>query len=108
MIFWKSNKTRPIPNSIAEKTKKKNVKDNIFKLSKIKPTNKTIAYKEIHKISAVKSKWRAVLVFMKTLNKIKKKKINKRFKLSTVILKLKTMTRFYNIFSFMAKSQMVS
>jgi hypothetical protein len=33
MIFWNNNKTSPIPNSIAEKTKKKKVKDNKFKLS---------------------------------------------------------------------------
>ena len=33
MIFWNNNKTRPIPNSIAENTKKKKVNDKIFKLS---------------------------------------------------------------------------
>ena len=33
MIFWNSNKTKPTPNSIAENTKKKKVKDNRFKLS---------------------------------------------------------------------------
>lgn len=43
MIFWNSKSTKPIPNSIAEKTKKKNVKERIFKLSYTKPTNKEIA-----------------------------------------------------------------
>ena len=32
-MFWNNKRTRPIPNSIAEKTKKKKVKDSIFKLS---------------------------------------------------------------------------
>jgi len=32
-ICCNNNKTKPIPNSIAENIKKKNVKDNIFKLS---------------------------------------------------------------------------
>ncbi len=32
-MFWNNNNTKPIPNSIAEKTRKKKVKDKIFKLS---------------------------------------------------------------------------
>ena len=32
-IFWTSNKTRPIPNSTADSTKKKKVKDKRFRLS---------------------------------------------------------------------------
>jgi len=32
-MFWKSKRTRPIPNSIAEKTKKKKVKERILILS---------------------------------------------------------------------------
>lgn len=39
----KSNNTRPIPNSIAEKIKKKKVNESIFKLSYTRPTNNTIA-----------------------------------------------------------------
>ena len=74
MIFWKSNKTRPIPNSIAENTKKKKVKESIFKLSKINPTSRTIVYKVIQSNSAVKSKWREVFVLIKILKNIKKKK----------------------------------
>ncbi len=86
MIFWKSNKTRPIPNSIAENTKKKKVKESIFKLSKINPTSRTIVYKVIQSNSAVKSKWREVFVLIKILKNIKKKKKNNIFKLSTIII----------------------
>lgn len=32
-MFWNSNKTSPTPNSMAEKTRKKNVKESRFKLS---------------------------------------------------------------------------
>ena len=32
-IFWTSSKTKPMPNSTADNTKKKKVKDNKFKLS---------------------------------------------------------------------------
>ena len=32
-MFWTSNKTKPIPNSTADRTKKKNVRDSKFKLS---------------------------------------------------------------------------
>lgn len=85
-MFWNKSKTRPIPNSIAEKTKKKKVKDKIFKLSKIKPKNNVIAYKVIQRISAVNNKWRAVLVFIKILNKIKKKNKKSKFKSPKIIL----------------------
>lgn len=85
MMFWNNNKTNPIPNSIAENTKKKKVKDNIFKLSYMRPTNKAIAYKDIHNISAVSRRCKAVFVLTTTLNIIKKKKKKRRFKLSTVI-----------------------
>jgi hypothetical protein len=74
-MFWIKSKIKPKPNSIAEKTKKKNVKDNKFRLSKIKPASSTIAYKVIHRISAVNSKCNAVLVFSIKLKKIKLKKI---------------------------------
>ena len=55
-ICWSSNRTRPIPNSTAEKIKKKNVRDRIFKLSLTSPTNNTIAYRVIQSNSAVKIK----------------------------------------------------
>jgi hypothetical protein len=42
MIFWNNNNTKPTPNSIAEKTKKKKVKESMFKLSKINPIKRTI------------------------------------------------------------------
>jgi hypothetical protein len=74
-LFLIRSKIKPRPNSIAEKTKKKNVKDSKFKLSKIKPAKSTIAYKVIHKISAVNNKCNAVLVFSIKLKKIKLKKI---------------------------------
>lgn len=43
MTFWANRSTNPKPNSIAEKTKKKNVSDTIFILLKIKPIVKAIA-----------------------------------------------------------------
>ena len=57
-----SKSTSPIANSTAEKIKKKNVRDNIFKLSKANPVNKARAYKVIHNNSAVNSKCKAVFV----------------------------------------------
>ena len=77
-IFWNRSSNNPIPNSIAEKTKKKKVKDTKFKLSKIKPIISIIIYRVIHKISAVNNKCRLVLIFIITLkiNKKKKEKIN--------------------------------
>lgn len=85
MIFWNNKRTKPIPNSIAEKTKKKKVNERTFKLSKINPIKRTMVYKVIQRSSAVKSKWREVLVLIKILKKIKKKKKNNIFKLSTII-----------------------
>jgi len=48
--------TKPKANSAAENIRKKNVKERILTLSNIKPTNKTIMYKEIHINSAVSNK----------------------------------------------------
>lgn len=79
-ICCNNNKTKPIPNSIAEKIKKKNVKDSMFKLSYTRPTNKTIEYKVIHNNSAVNSKCNAVLVLISKLPSMKKKKNIKVFK----------------------------
>jgi hypothetical protein len=79
---------------MADNTKKKNVKDNKFKLSYVKPTRNTIAYKVIHRSSAVSNKCKAVLVLIKILiNKIKKKKIS-RFK-SPNNIKKKRRTKVY-------------
>lgn len=41
--FWSNNKTKPIPNSTAERTRKKKVRESTFKLSKIKPESNEIA-----------------------------------------------------------------
>lgn len=86
-MFCKSNKTNPNPNSMAEKTKKKKVKESTFKLSKIIPIKKTIAYNVIHNNSAVSNKCKEVFVLIKILKRIKKKNKNNIFKLSTIILK---------------------
>lgn len=84
-VFCINKSIKPIPNSTADKTKKKNVKDKIFKLSNSRPTIKDTPYKVIHKISAVNSKCTEVFVFTKRLKKIKKKNKIKIFKLSTII-----------------------
>jgi len=77
-MFCKSIRTKPTPNSIAESTKKKNVKASKFKLSYVKPTINTIAYNVIHNNSAVSNKCNAVFELINTLmSKIKKKKTNK-------------------------------
>ena len=57
----------------------------MFKLSKVKPTIRETAYKDIQRISAVNNKWADVLVLIKRLKKIKKKNKKKIFKLSTII-----------------------
>jgi hypothetical protein len=48
--------TKPIPNSTADSTKKKNVKDKKFTLSYNKPIDNDKTYNVIHSISAVRSK----------------------------------------------------
>ena len=69
--FKNSNKIKPIPNSIAENTKKKNVKDIKLILSKKKPIIRVKAYNDIHINSAVSNKCKFVLVFIIILkNKI--------------------------------------
>lgn len=80
IIFWKSNNINPIPNSIAENTKKKKDSESIFKLSNTTPTNTTMAYKVIQSNSAVSNKWRAVLVLIIILKNIKKKNKKSMFK----------------------------
>ena len=86
IVFCIRSRISPIPNSIADKTKKKNVKERMFKLSYIKPINKVIAYIVIHNNSAVSNKWSDVLVFMTILNSINKKNKKNKFMLSTINL----------------------
>jgi hypothetical protein len=69
----KSNKTRPIANSTAEKIRKKNVKDNIFRLSNANPVNKAKAYNVIHNNSAVSKRCNAVFVWIINVESRKKK-----------------------------------
>ena len=52
----------------------------MFRLSNIKPMKREIPYSVIHKSSAVNSKWRAVLVWITNVAKIRKKKKMKVFK----------------------------
>lgn len=75
-----------MPNSMADKTKKKNVKDSMFKLSYIKPINNAIAYMVIQSISAVRSKCKEVFEFIIILNNINKKKKKNKLMLSTINL----------------------
>lgn len=73
-IYWISIITSPKPNSTADRTKKKKVNDNRFKLSKINPDNKTSIYNVTHKSSAVNNKCKAEFTFI-TIVKNNKKKI---------------------------------
>ena len=75
-IFWTSIKIRPKPNSTADNIRKKNVSDNIFKLSNIKPRTKDAEYRVIHNNSAVKRRCSAVFTLITILAKKKKKKRN--------------------------------
>ena len=86
IIFCTNIIIRPSPNSTAESIKKKNVNDNKLRLSYDNPINKVITYKVIHKISAVKSRCRAVFTFKAILaNSIKNKK-NMKLKSPKVII----------------------
>ncbi len=80
IIFWINKIIKPRPNSIAEKTKKKNVKAITLTLSYKIPIYKVIEYNVIHKISAVNKRCKEVLVFNKILKKKKKKKKKKNLK----------------------------
>jgi hypothetical protein len=79
-ICCKRIRTRPTPNSIAEKMRKKKVRESIFKLSYANPTNRTIAYNVIQSNSAVSNKCKAVLVLINKLPKIRKNSTNKVFR----------------------------
>jgi hypothetical protein len=72
-IFWVSISTKPIPNSIADNTKKKKVSETKFKLSNKVPIDSINKYKVIHKSSAVKRRCRAVVTFVLILTKRIKK-----------------------------------
>ena len=72
-IFCRRIRTNPIPNSIADRTKKKNVRESKLILSYKNPIERTIKYKVIHKISAVNNRCRALLTFRATLRKKRKK-----------------------------------
>ena len=80
MICCNIKIARPTPNSIAEKIRKKKVKESTFKLSFTKPTIKTTEYRVIHANSAVKSRWIEEFVLTIILEIIKKKNKIKRFK----------------------------
>lgn len=85
IVFWISKRINPIPNSTADNTKKKKVRERTLILSKVNPKIKEIEYRVIQRISAVSNKWAEVLVLTKRLKKIKKKNKKKIFKLSTII-----------------------
>jgi hypothetical protein len=72
--------TRPIPNSTADNTKKKKVKDKKLTLSYNSPIESESTYSVIHSISAVNSKCRAVFTFTIIVVSIKKKTIENMFR----------------------------
>jgi hypothetical protein len=72
--------TKPIPNSTADRTRKKNVNDKKFTLSYKSPIDKDNTYKVIQSISAVSNKCRAVFTFTIIVTNIKKNIIEKRFR----------------------------
>ena len=67
--------TKPIPNSTADKTKKKNVRERRLILSVRNPRDKTIRYNVIQSISAVNNKCNAFEILNDILKSIKKNKI---------------------------------
>ena len=82
-IFWISIITRPIPNSTADKTKKKKVNDNRLILSLKKPILNTMIYNVIQRSSAVNSKCNAFETLLEILTNNKKNKI--KYKLASPI-----------------------
>ena len=70
----------PNPNSTAERIRKKNVNDSIFKLSNTNPIIKTMIYKVIQSSSAVNKRCSAVFMFSATLANIIKNNNNTKFK----------------------------
>jgi hypothetical protein len=68
-----------MPNSTADKTRKKNVKLSTFRLSYNKPMVKETIYSVIHNISAVNNKCSALVTLFAMLKNIKKNKIKYKF-----------------------------
>lgn len=79
---------KPSANSAAENIRKKNVKESILTLSKIKPKTRTIIYKDIHINSAVNNKCKAVLTFKLIVKKKIKNRMKNRFKSPNNIYRL--------------------
>lgn len=71
-IYWISMITNPKPNSTADRTKKKNVRDSKFRLSNIRPESSTIIYSVTHNNSAVNNKCNAVFTLTSIVRKKKK------------------------------------
>lgn len=70
-VFCRSAKIKPLPNSIAEKIKKKKVNANIFISSKRKPENNANTYNVIQINSAVIRAWIIELAFKVKMTKSK-------------------------------------
>ena len=77
-IFCKSIITKPIPNSTADKTRKKKVKESKLTLSYKKPIDKTMMYNVIQSSSAVNSKCSALETLFAMLKISKKNKTKYR------------------------------
>ena len=69
-----------MPNSTADKTRKKKVNDKKFILSYIIPTESDTTYKVIHSISAVSKRCNAVLTFITMVSSITKKNIENKLR----------------------------
>ena len=66
--------TNPIPNSTADKTKKKKVNERRLILSANNPTERTITYRVIHNNSATNNKCKELEILKEMLKRIKKKR----------------------------------
>jgi hypothetical protein len=78
--FWIRIITSPIPNSTADSTRKKNVRERKFTLSYNNPIDKERTYSVIQSISAVRSRCRAVFTLTIIVTSIKKNSIENRFR----------------------------
>lgn len=78
-IFWINKIIKPTPNSTADRTKNRKVKESKFKLSYEIPKDSVKKYRVIHKISAVNNKCKAELTFIHTELKIIIKTIINKF-----------------------------
>ena len=68
--------TSPKPNSTADNTRKKKVRESRFRLSNTKPDNNTIMYNVTHNNSAVNNKCSAVFTLTSIVKKKKKNTIS--------------------------------